>query len=162
VGRAAAWARPVAACRARGGGRPVAACRACGRGGRQPSAWARRATCRAATSRARGAAASRARGAAACRAGGREKEVKGVKEGEERIEPLRWFNYLLCRVPAIRHSAKIFLKFKNKLCRVPDCGHSAKTSLPSASCTGTRQRSVLQSLLSANGHALRKDVFAEC
>jgi hypothetical protein len=38
---------------------------------------------------------------------------------------------LLCRVPAIPHSAKIFLKFKNILCRVPTIRHSAKSSLPS-------------------------------
>jgi hypothetical protein len=35
-------------------------------------------------------------------------------------------------VPAICHSAKIFLKFKNILCRVPLIWHSAKASLPSA------------------------------
>jgi hypothetical protein len=38
---------------------------------------------------------------------------------------------LLCRVPAISHSAKIFLKFKNILCRVPTIRHLAKSSLPS-------------------------------
>jgi hypothetical protein len=38
---------------------------------------------------------------------------------------------LLCRVPAIWHSAKIFFKFKNILCRVPMIRHSTKSSLPS-------------------------------
>jgi hypothetical protein len=33
---------------------------------------------------------------------------------------------LLCRVPAIWHSAKRILKLKKNLCRVPDHGHSAK------------------------------------
>jgi hypothetical protein len=40
---------------------------------------------------------------------------------------------LLCRVPKIWHSAKIFLKFKNILCRVPTIRHSAKSSLLSVS-----------------------------
>jgi hypothetical protein len=66
-----------------------------------------------------GAGGSRA--SMASRAGGREerrKKLKGEKKGEERRGPRRRFTYLLCRVPAIRHSAKIFFKFKNKLCRV--------------------------------------------
>jgi hypothetical protein len=141
VGRAAAWARPVEACRARGGGRPSAACRARGR-------------------RRRARRVGRAAIAGGGVPGGWQREVKG--KGEERTELVGRFTYLLCRVPAIRHSAKIFLKFKNKLCRVPDRGHSTKTSLPSASYTGTRQRSVLQSLPSGNGQALGKAVFAEC
>jgi hypothetical protein len=35
--------------------------------------------------------------------------VRGEKEGERRTR--RQFIFLLCRVPAIWHSAKIFLKF---------------------------------------------------
>jgi hypothetical protein len=98
-----------------------------------------------------------------------EKEVKGEKE---RREPVGRLSYLLCRVPAIRHSAKIFLKFKNKLCRVPDLGHSAKTPLPSASCRAlgkdvfyrlcrvpTDRHSAKSSLPSANWTALDKVYF---
>jgi hypothetical protein len=147
------WARGAAGRlhgrRRRRRARPVGAAGHVGTaGGRQPGAWGGR------------AAAGRV-GTAGGRRAVRveEKEVKGEKE---RREPVGRFSYLLCRVPAIRHSAKIFLKFKNKLCRVPDLGHSVKTSLPSASCTGTRQRSILQSLPSAHGKALGIAAFAEC
>jgi hypothetical protein len=62
--------------------------------------------------------------------------VKGEgKEKEEESRPRGRFSHFLCRMPAIRHSTKIFLKFKNKLCRVPDHRHSAKAALPSARCT---------------------------
>jgi hypothetical protein len=88
--------------------------------------------------------------------GGWQKKVKGEKERRREKMVAGRYIYLLCRVPAIWHSAKIFFKFKNKLCRVPDRGHWAKTSLPSASWTGTRLRSVLGSLPSANGQALGK------
>jgi hypothetical protein len=90
-----------------------------------------------ASSRERGAGGGRGRRWERRRAGRvEEKEVKGEKE---RREPVGRLSYLLCRVPAIRHSAKIFLKFKNKLCRVPDLGHLAKTPLPSASCRALRK-----------------------
>jgi hypothetical protein len=77
------------------------------------------------------------RGAGCGRGSGEaEGEAKGEgKEKEEESRPRGRLSHFLCRVPAIRHSAKIFLKFKNKLCRVPDHGHSAKAALPSARCT---------------------------
>jgi hypothetical protein len=81
----------------------------------------------------------------------RRKKVKGEKERrrEKRAAAAVYLPSLLSACDLALD--KVFLKFKNKLCRVPDCGHSAKMSLPSASCTGTRQRSVLESLPSANG-----------
>jgi hypothetical protein len=108
-------------------------------GGGLPSAWGRatverRRACgvgRGRARRARPAVACRERGggrqsgidgepgggrAATCQAGGREerrKKLKGEKKGEERRGSRRRFTYLLCRVPAIRHSAKVFFKFKN-------------------------------------------------
>jgi hypothetical protein len=77
------------------------------------------------------------RGAGCGRGSGEaEGEAKGEgKEKEEESRPRGRLSHFLCRVSAIRHSAKIFLKFKNKLCRVPDHGHSAKAALPSARCT---------------------------
>jgi hypothetical protein len=48
---------------------------------------------------------------------------------------------LLCRVPAIRHSTKIFLKYKIILCRVSTIRHSAKSSLPSVSQRGLHMKS---------------------
>jgi hypothetical protein len=105
----------------------------------------------------------------ACRAGGREASVKGEKE---RREPVGRLSHFLCRVPAIRHSANNFLKFKNKLCRVPDLGHSAKMPLPSASCRAlgkyvlyrlcrvpTDRHSAKPSLPSANWTTLGKVYF---
>jgi hypothetical protein len=141
----------LAGCVGAGGDRPAAACRA--RGGTlrsgvdgEPGAWGGR------------------------RSGdGMEEKREGRKwkerrKGQERRGPRRQFTYL-CRVPTIRHSAKIFLNLKinfaecriastrqrylcwvlavqalskdlfYSLCRVPTARHSAKLSLPSASWT---------------------------
>jgi hypothetical protein len=85
------------------------------------------------------------RGAGGGRGGGEAQgEAKGEgKEKEEESRPRGRYSHFLCRVPAIRHSAKFFLKFKNKLCRVLDVQHSAKfCSAYFAECqrAGTRQR----------------------
>jgi hypothetical protein len=94
-------------------------------GGGVPDAWARSVGGRAAAWGVAGRVAKRE---------GKEKREEGRG---------RRYTYLLCRVPAIWHSTKIFLKFKNKLCRVPDRGHSAKICsrvFAECQCTGTRQR----------------------
>jgi hypothetical protein len=80
--------------------------RARGAGGRRAGAWG----C------ADGEAAPE-RGAGGGRGGGDEKEISAKEEEKERKGEVRrelrvgCFSHLLCRVPAIRHSAKIFLKF---------------------------------------------------
>jgi hypothetical protein len=98
-GGARRWARPaVAATAGRDGGGAVTAGR--GGGARGEAVRRRRRAGRL------GRAAVAGGGEAAWRAGRRE-EVKGEKE---RRKPVRRLSYLLCRVPAIRHSAKIFFK----------------------------------------------------
>jgi hypothetical protein len=83
----------VAATAGRGGGGAVTA----GRGGGARGEAVRR--------RRRAGRLELAAVRAAAWQAGRREEVKGEKE---RRKPVGRLNYILCRVPAIRHSAKIF------------------------------------------------------
>jgi hypothetical protein len=80
----------------------------CGSGRAAGRRWGR------AASRRRAAGAGRRGGAAEAQGGGgaaaKTKRVRGEKEEERR--PDAKFIFLLCRVPAIWHSAKIFLFLK--------------------------------------------------
>jgi hypothetical protein len=88
--------------------------------------------------------------------------VSVVSESEREGEAADGKVSLLCRVPAIRHSAKIFLKFKNIL--LPSVRDPTLGKVLFAECRpgDTRQRLFPYTLPSATQFTLGKEFFAEC
>jgi hypothetical protein len=130
-----------------------------GKGRARPRRAGRRGAQAGTTAARGGRGEGRADGAAAGRRRGRGERRRGDREWEERRrrkEKAGRFISLLCRVPAIWHSANIFkiLKYSLPSTRSRALG---KDGFAECQLTGTRQRSILGFLSSANGMALGKE-----
>jgi hypothetical protein len=156
MGQAAAWARLMAACLARGGGRVTAAARqARGERGRRASArraWARGS--RAGGARVAGGEGGRARGVSGEH--GRRRERVSVSEREKKEKPSVWLSS--CSLPSARDAAlgKDFFIFKIWFAVCQIGGTRQRRLLCRVSPRGTRQRLIYTSLPSATqGHSAK-------